>query len=252
MNYDNKKGIIMNYEQRPVIGIIAKPLLSSQLKHNLWTRLVVNDAFREQVYLHGGIPISIMTRNYYNNPDTDNIIEKIPDLDKECLLQSLSMVDGIILQGGLTGDTYEIEIVKYALENDVPIMGVCAGFNNIARAVNLPVILKDELAKVHDVYDADYRHPVYINKKHPLSYIFHEEKTEVNSLHRMFVENKGIPDNIEVLATSSDGHIEAFTVKDNTFCLAVKWHPEIMYEKHQKELFGIFVLLSDRRRKCKK
>lgn len=227
--------------KKPVIGIVAKPLLNKQLVSTLWSRLVINDEFRSLIYSCGGIPIGIMPGKYENNADTFNIIECLDDSDKEDLFRSLNMVNGIILQGGLTADTYEIEIVKYALKNNIPIMGICAGFNNIARTLNIPVIEKRELADIHDVYDMDYRHSVHINSKHPLSYLFKETTLGVNSLHCMFVENKDLPSDIDVLATSDDGHVEAFSINNTKFCLAVKWHPEIMKEPEQKAIFDLLI-----------
>jgi len=43
--------------------------------------------------------------------------------------------DGIVIQGGLSSDDYEIKAAKYAIDNDIPILGICAGFNNIIRAM---------------------------------------------------------------------------------------------------------------------
>ena len=55
--------------------------------------------------------------------------------EKENLIAQLKLCDGVILQGGAETDNYEIVIAKYCYENDVPILGICAGQNNIARAL---------------------------------------------------------------------------------------------------------------------
>lgn len=233
---------------KPIIGIVTKPLLNAQMKRTLWSRIIVNDEFRQLVVEFGGIPIGIMPNKFYGNKDTDNSIEILSKTDKEDLYSILCKCDGIILQGGLTSDTYEVEIVRYAIENNIPIIGICAGFNNIARTVGLPLIYKGNLDHIHNVYDKDYRHNVYLNVEHPLYSIFDKKVYEVNSLHSQFVEleDANKHNDIEVLATSVDNsnkvHVEAFTVKNTKFCLAIKWHPEIMLDSPEtKNIFHSFM-----------
>ena len=224
---------------KPIIGIVAKPLLNSQLTKSLWTRLVINDEFRELVINNGGIPMGVIPRGYRYNIDTSNQIEILDEEDKEVLFSQLELLDGIILQGGLTADTYEVEIVNYAIKNNIPLIGICAGFNNICRALNLPLKHKKELSGIHDVYDRNYRHGIKINRQHPLCSIFREEVVEVNSLHTMFLEDSELYSKIRVLAWDSDGHIEAFSVEDVKCCLAIKWHPELMLDEHETEALFI-------------
>lgn len=216
--------------KKTLIGIVVKPLLNKQLKSTLWQRLVINDEIRQLVVSSGGIPIGIMPKTFAGNANISNVIETINNEEKEFLFASLDMLDGIILQGGFTSDTYEVEIVKYAINKNKPIIGICAGFNNIARAMDIPVIKKNELSGIHNVYDSAYRHEININKNHSLYSLFNTEIAHVNSLHCMFVENNNLPTSIEVLATSPDGNVEAFTVKNTKFCMAIKWHPELMMD----------------------
>lgn len=223
---------------RPIIGIVGKLLLNEQLRKTLWKRVVVNDEIKQLIAENGGIAIGIFPYEYKNTLDTSNKLEIISDYEKEYLYEQLKLVDGIILQGGLTSDTYEVEIVKYAIKNNIPIIGICAGFNNIARALNINLKYKPFFDSIHNVYDADYRHIVNINQKHTYYELINQEKINVNSLHSMFFEKCDDTNNIEILATSQDKlddndtveHIEAFTVNNTKFCMAIKWHPELMKE----------------------
>ncbi len=231
--------------KKPLIGIVGKPLLPHQLTQNVWKRIVINSEFQEIVVRLGGVPLGIIPNHFSNHSDIDNELEELTQEDKEDLISVVSMCDGIILQGGLTSDTYEIEIVKYAIENNIPLIGICAGFNNIARAINIPLVHKPYLSQYHDVYNKKYRHDVFINKKHPQSVLF-SEITQVNSFHSMFINETDIKNkhDIEVLATSKDNgekHIEAFTVANTKFVMAIKWHPEIMEFEHQRLIFGLFM-----------
>lgn len=239
--------------KKPLVGIVVKPLLKKQMTRTLWDRLVINDEFRNLIVKAGGIPIGIMPNKYFGNSDTDNTIERMTESDRNDLLEVINKCDGIILQGGLTSDTYEIEIVKHALENNISIIGICAGFNNIARALSLPLVKKEQLAMNHDVYVSDGTHPIYFNVKHPFYSLFAKESSSdsiiVNSLHIMFLEEKDINERVEVLATSIDkvngynvNHVEAFTVKDTKFCLAIKWHPELLLDNpYTLEIFNSFI-----------
>ena len=39
------------------------------------------------------------------------------------------------MQGGIETDNYEIIIAKYCYDNNIPVLGICAGQNNIVRAL---------------------------------------------------------------------------------------------------------------------
>lgn len=227
--------------KRFFIGIVAKPLLNHQVPNSLWKRLVINDEFRERIVRYGGIPIGIMPDTYYNNRDTAEIIENISDKEKVDIYAACDLVDGIILQGGLTSDTYEIEIVKYAIQNNIPIMGICAGFNNIAKALKIPLYQSGELSLKHNIYGSYKCHTILINKTHKLYQLFDRREIEVNSIHTIFMKNSNLPDNVEVLATDFDGNVEAFTVKDAKLCIGIKWHPELLCSKESENLFRYFL-----------
>ena len=51
------------------------------------------------------------------------------------LYRQIDLCDGFMLQGGLYSSNYEIEMAKKIIELDKPLIGICAGFNNILRAI---------------------------------------------------------------------------------------------------------------------
>ena len=231
-----------NLTKKPVIGNVVKPLLPEQLTSSLWSRLTINDEFRKLVVENQAIPIGIMPDKYEYHSDLSDVMEPMTDEEYDDLVQVLQTVDGIILQGGLTSDTYEVEIARYAICHNIPMIGICAGFNNIARAVDLPLVVKQDLSGIHNVYCVDYRHPIFVHSDHPYAYLFAaEDDFQVNSLHTMFLETNEANNRISVLAEDMEHHIEAFTVNCTKFCLAVKWHPEIMDNLASKRLFELFI-----------
>lgn len=73
------------------------------------------------------------------------------------LYKLLDICDGIILEGGLSSASYEVEAAKYAINNDIPLLGICAGFNNIIRAMGGNVFLIENNLK-HNKEDGQYAH----------------------------------------------------------------------------------------------
>lgn len=242
----------MHYNQKPIIGIVAKPLLPNQslsinkegmIQSSLWNRIIINDECRQLITDHGGIATGILPKRFFGNPDTIiDIKEELNDSDKEVLFSQLKNVDGILLQGGLTADTYEIEVVNYAIKNNIPIIGICAGFNNIARALQLSLSMDEKMNKLHNVYDKDYRHSVFINKNSSLHFLFESNEIQVNSLHTLFLNEKAANEKIEILAEDKNKYIEAFCVKNTKLCIAIKWHPELMLnDRTTQNIFQYFI-----------
>ena len=87
------------------------------------------------------------------------------------------------MQGGLFSCNYEIEIAKMVLELDKPLLGICAGFNNILRALGTDVI--EDKSNSHNYYDINYRHKINIDVDSQLYNIVGQKNIEVNSIHSM-------------------------------------------------------------------
>ena len=72
---------------------------------------------------------------------------------------------------------------KKAIELNKPLLGICAGFNNILRALGGDVVV-DKTNK-HNYLDKDYRHSIKIEKESELFKIIEKDSLEVNSIHSM-------------------------------------------------------------------
>ena len=143
---------------KPIIGIIGK--VQPKYEESLWHRIDEVDEIRYLIVKHGGIAITLLptevTIKFNDNDIRDNKI--LTKEEKEDLYKQLELCDGFILQGGLYSCNYEIEMAKKIIEMDKPLIGICAGFNNILRALGSDVILDE--TKNHDIYDENYRHKV--------------------------------------------------------------------------------------------
>lgn len=225
---------------KPVIGIVAKPGYKDE--HYIWNRMDIVDELRLLVVQNGGIALVILpTENTMTFNDNDIKDEtKLSEQEIKDLHQVVNMCDGIILQGGLVSCNYEIEIAKKAIELDIPLIGICAGFNNILRAIGTDVIYDE--TKSHNYYDVNYRHNVNVIKATKLWEISKQEKMQVNSIHTMLATQELVKPFATISSLSDDGFVESFELNNKRFVLGIKWHPELMLnEEFTNDLFKRFV-----------
>jgi putative glutamine amidotransferase len=127
-----------------------------------------------------------------------------------------------------------------AIEQDKPLLGICAGFNNILRALGSDVVL-DKTGN-HNHYDISYRHPVKIEKGTMLYELIGSKEYSVNSIHTMVAQKDMVSPFADINAYSEDGLVEGFEMDDMNFVLGLKWHPELMREeKFTQRLFEVFM-----------
>ena len=179
--------------------------------------------------------------------------------------QILSLVDGILLTGGqdvspaLYGeaptfageicemrDAMEAQLLKKAMVLDKPMLGICRGiqFLNVALGGSL----YQDIPRQHPSSVEHHQSPPYDQPSHevalvqgsPLQSLLGQEKLLVNSYHHQAI--KGLADDLEVMARSEDGLVEAVRKPDQRFLWAVQWHPEFSFrtEKASRRIFTAF------------
>ena len=141
--------------------------------------------------------------------------------------------NGFILPGG-DFKTIDFLVIKYAYENNIPILGICLGMQSMGEYFN------GKLGNTLFHYSKDnYVHDVIIDKTSKLFNILGNCIIKVNSRHKQRLINT----NIKVSAISKDGIIEAIEDKSKKFFIGVQWHPESMisYDKLEKRLLDSFI-----------
>ncbi len=142
-------------------------------------------------------------------------------------------------------DGTEPEILAAFLEADKPVLGICRGAQilNVALGGTLCQDIKASQKINHSdfLHRANVTHKVSIKEGTKLYSIVGQKSLLVNSIHHQTV--KGLGQGLTVCAKSEDGFIEAIERPQNSFCLAVQWHPEHMAkkDKYQQRLFEAFV-----------
>jgi len=209
----------------PVIGITCP---SRPTKWANWDldAVVLPTTYHKMVMQCGGIPLLI---------------------PPGCSSEVMNRIDGLIISGGpdinpqiygqnsgsYTNEIYpaqddsEIELIKSAIDKDVPLLCICRGFQLLC-AINggglhqhLPETVGYEN---HGGWNGRVtEHGVDIIKGTKLEKIMGTHIT-ANSTHHQGVSNAG---NLLISAYSShDNLIEAVEFEELRFCIGVQWHPE--------------------------
>ena len=226
--------------KRPIIGIIGK--VQPQYGEDIWHRIDEVDEIRYLIVKNGGTAIMLLpteiTLKFNDNDIEYNTV--LSDEEKNELYRQIDLCDGFILQGGLYSANYEIEMAKKIIELDKPLIGICAGFNNILRAIGTDVI--EDKTKSHDIYDKEYRHEISIIKGTKLFDLVKKEKYNVNSIHSMIAPKGNVVKYARISAISYDNLVESFELDNKKFVMGIKWHPELMLEdEFSDKLFKKFI-----------
>ena len=219
--------------RKPIIGIIGK--VQPQYEEDIWHRIDEVDEIRYLIVRNGGTAIMLLpteeTLKFNDNDIKDNTI--LSTEEKNELYRQIDLCDGFILQGGLCSANYEIEMAKRIIELDKPLIGICAGFNNILRALGTDVI--EDKTKSH-------RHEISVIKGTKLYDLIKKEEYRVNSIHSMIAPKENVEKYAQISAVSYDGLAECFEVYNKKFIIGIKWHPELMLEdEFPDKLFKEFI-----------
>ena len=225
---------------KPIIGIIGK--VQPKHKEDIWHRIDEVDELRYLIVKNGGTAIMLLpteeTLKFNDNDIKDDTI--LNDEQKNELYRQIDLCDGFILQGGLYSSNYEIEIAKRVIELDKPLIGICAGFNNILRSLGTNVI--EDKTKKHDIYNKDYRHKISVIEGTKLYNLINKREYSVNSIHSMIAPKENVEEYAKISSISYDGLVESFELNNKKFIIGIKWHPELMLDDDfTNKLFKEFI-----------
>ncbi len=225
---------------KPIVGVISKPNIFCD--EQLFTQQIIYDGVRNAVLKNNGLVVGILPTKISNKfCNSDEIIDGtfFNEMELNDLYLLIDKCDGIIIQGGLSSDDYEIKATKYAIDNNIPVLGICAGFNNIIRAMGGKVFCIENT--IHNTEDGSLVHKNIIKENTLLYDILKTNEVSVNSIHTMFANEEDIK-NLDISAYSEDGYVEAVELRDKRFCLGVKWHPELMAnDEKMNNIFKYFI-----------
>ena len=236
-------------ERKPIIGISSSIIVDDLGSFAGYKRAYVNKDYVDAVVRAGGVPLII--------PFTTN---------KEVIISQAQLIDGLILSGGHDinpynygqepsqkigeifpeRDIYEMILLEESKKRDIPILGICRGFQliNVAAGGTLYQdlsLIPGNILKHNQVSNPTLKtHKIEIKKNSFISSIFGKE-TMVNSFHHQAIDK--VANDFIVVARASDGVVEAIEHKTYKFLVAVQWHPEMLAVECEKarELFVRFI-----------
>ena len=227
--------------KKPIIGIVSKP---NTFVNGTWSQQIVYDGLRCAVLKNGGLAIGILpsaATHDFNKVDGITDTTSLSAQEIEDLKTLVDMCDGIILSGGLSATSYERKVANIAIDKDIPLLGVCSGFNNIVRACGGETFLLGA-DNPHNRDGENYVHDNKIIKGTKLHDILGSDNVKVNSIHTVLAKIEDIKE-LAISALSDDGYVEAVEMPNRKFVLGVKWHPELMlrYDKKMNKIFAAFI-----------
>ena len=219
----------MDAVQSPKVA--NKPLIGISLGYNP-KKNSVNTVYVQSVLKNGGVP--------YLVPVTDDV---------ETLRQIVSQLDGLVMTGGEDinpkfygeenhpelgevnheRDSYDLTLVKLAIEHNVPILGICRGLQLINVA--LGGTLYQDLPSQHS-QQINHRqesgtilaHKVLVTPNTQTSKVLGVSELMANSLHHQAI--KKLAPGLKITGKAEDGVVEMIEGYPTRPILAVQYHPE--------------------------
>ena len=200
----------------------------------------------------------------------------LPITQEPKVLQTLlKRIDGLLITGSgpdldpkLYGETkrfkfklmspqraaFELKIARMAVEQDLPVLGVCGGMQvlNVAFGGTLIQDIASEIkgALVHQQKATAVKpsHEVRVTDGTQLSKIIQKPVIHVNSSHHQAIKSLGL--GLVVNAIAPDGVIEGLEHPQRDFALGVQWHPEFLYrqDEHHHRIFEAFLQTKSRKK----
>ena len=235
---------------KPLIGITSTVRVLEQFN---WTYHMTHQYNINAITRAGGLPVVIPV-----------------GLDTASLREIYDRVDGLLIPGGSDinparynaephektsdiddqRDETEFALVRWAVAEDRPVLGICRG-NQVFNVALGGTLIQDVPSQVetdikhnytpHELDAARYVHDVILEPDSRVAAILGSTRMPVNSLHHQCIGD--VAPGLKVTAHAPDGIIEGLEVSEKTFALSVQWHPEIMieYDDIMPKLFTAFI-----------
>ena len=230
---------------KAIIGISASILIDNG-DFAGYRRIYVNEDYADAVIKAGATPL-VLSIN-----DEDSVIDEY-----------INIIDGLILSGGHDvdprnyeenpnpklgqvlpeRDSFDLKLLKKAKEKNIPILGICRGFQliNVSYGGSLWQDLSysdKDYIKHNQVYGPEITtHSIKVEEGTKLHNIFKKDTLSVNSFHHQIIKNLG--QGLKLSAQAPDGVVEAFEDPNYSFLLGVQFHPEMLH-RVKDEMQGLF------------
>ena len=234
--------------KQPIIGIMLDYEHNGSFSNRPYYAL--RCAYFEAISNAGGIPVAIP----YLKDSTKDFLE---------------IIDGLLLPGGFYSfptsfynydnnndgtlhprAQFESDFLNYALEQDIPVLGICAGMQLIA-AISGALVERDvhssrsmNINHLNEKPAEELAHKIYIRPKTLLHKITQCNEMSVNTAHQEGIDPHSADtiSNLIINSWAPDGVIEGIELSNKRFVLGVQWHPEF-FANQESPHFSIFKAL---------
>lgn len=229
--------------KKVVIGIVSKHNRIDCVRPDTFIR----DEIKDAVFYNNAVAIGLLPPNkeisLVNQSNEKLYYESLDNMfsekEKENFITQIQLCDGVILSGGGESDAYEMWVARYCYENDIPILGICAGANNLIRGVGGSTKKVDK-PDLHSQPQKDHVHYINIDKNSKFFTFVKTEKILVNSRHKNTIDN---PAGSSVAAYDEFGNIEVTEDKSKRCFVGMRFHPESLYltDREHNKIFEEFI-----------
>jgi len=224
---------------RPLIGVTTQTLQAIDgIPEGLPNSVVMNQRYYHAVASAGAAPV---------------LIPLLDDLDT--LRAIYERMDGILIPGGVdmdpatfgekpherlgridpARDRVELQLVKWAVEDQKPVLGLCRGLQviNVALGGTLyqdldaefPNGIKHDYFPTHGYSRDHLAHDVAVEAGSRMRHALTTSAVPVNSMHHQGI--KTLASSLVASAVAPDGLIEAAESMSDSYIVGVQWHPEV-------------------------
>ncbi|MCR4907402.1 MAG: gamma-glutamyl-gamma-aminobutyrate hydrolase family protein [Lachnospiraceae bacterium] len=228
---------------KPVVGVM--PLWDDE-KESLW----MLPGYFEGIRSSGGLPVMLPLTA---DPDELEQLFKMCDSflftgghDVSPALYHEEALEGLV-SSCIRRDEMENVILRKAIDEDRPVLGICRGIQFINAA--LGGTLYQDLPTQHPSATEHHQNPPYdkpvhtvnIKENSPLYKCLNAKQIPVNSYHHQAV--KEVASCLEITATAGDGIVEGLYLPGHRFLWAVQWHPEFSYlsDENSRKILKAFI-----------
>jgi gamma-glutamyl-gamma-aminobutyrate hydrolase PuuD len=132
-------------------------------------------------------------------------------------------------------DAIEIQLIRYALRKNLPILGICRGsqlLNVVCGGTLYGDVQKEKKSRLKHIdfahYDS-YRHPISIVSGSPLQKWYGRKTLRVTSYHHQGIRD--LAPRFRPMAYATDGLVEGYYDPRKQFVVGLQFHPERMLEE---------------------
>lgn len=177
-----------------------------------------------------GLGSQVAISDYLDNIDGLLLTGSYSNVEPHHYGQNQQVEDGMI---DPARDDLTLNLIREAVARDLPVLGICRGFQEIIVAFGGSLHQKVHATGRHQDHredknltldeQYDLSHPITLQPGGILAGVWPEPEVMVNSLHGQGADQLG--DQLHIEATAPDGLVEAVSLPGKAL-LGVQWHPE--------------------------